>query len=195
MGNLQIRFSHTIPVLWNTAPMVGTTCTGPETHAVLHENCGIHDTCGIYCKTNGNVFTKYSFNNLNVWQVPLPLRPAFHTCYYILKKYKVVMAPWAHTDRWHNKVIVSEQEELETLWEDMLNHCGCSYKRVELATYKRDIINALVGMQHIWGSPMPCGKGSDMGDNWQSTIWEASWHFQPVYTDILATHWDKTPPV
>ena len=80
---------HTHTVKHHTQPI---TCT------VSHETCGIHDTHGIYCKTNDNMFTKYLFDNLNVQQVPLPLRTAFHTHYYILKKYKVVTAPGAHAE-------------------------------------------------------------------------------------------------
>ena len=32
MGNLQVGFSHTVPVSWHTVPVVVTTHTQPEIH-------------------------------------------------------------------------------------------------------------------------------------------------------------------
>ena len=120
---------------------------------VSHKTYSICDTHGIYCKTNDNMSTKYLFGNIDVQQVPLPLRTAFHAYYYVLKKYRVITAPGAYTeegmDRWCMKAIASEQEELVALQEDTFNCCGCSYERVELATYKRDIINDLAGMLRL----------------------------------------------
>ena len=47
MGNPWVRFSHTIPVPWNTVPMAGTTHTQPETHVVFYETRSIFPTCSI----------------------------------------------------------------------------------------------------------------------------------------------------